>query len=214
MLAHPETIAFTGVAAGLVAAPGVDFAAVVRNAAFSRRDGVYTGIGVVTGLLVHTMAAVVGVAAVLAAHDSLFVALQVAGGAYLVYLAVKAFGDLARSRQESAAGTTAGLGLPAAGALASYRQGFLVNVLNPKAPVLFLSLLPQFIPAGVDPVRQSALLSGIVIACAAVWFPNLAVVAYTISSKLGAARVQRVLGLATAVLFLALGIRMLMSTWL
>ncbi|NUS25424.1 MAG: LysE family translocator, partial [Streptomyces sp.] len=67
-----QLIAFTGVAAGMVAMPGADFTVVVRNALVSRRAGVASALGVAGGLLLHTALAVAGVAAVLAAVPALF----------------------------------------------------------------------------------------------------------------------------------------------
>ena len=195
------TLAFTGVAAGLIAAPGVDFAAVARNAVLDRRAGVCTGLGVAAGSLVHTTAAVAGVATILVAHRSLFTVLQIAGGAYLLYLGVR---TLWRERRETE-GTAA-----VRGAGPAFRQGFLVNVSNPKAPVLFLSLLPQFVPPGADPVGRSLVLSLVVVGCALVWFPFVALVVHSIGALLGGGRVRRALTLATALLFLGLGLRMLL----
>jgi threonine/homoserine/homoserine lactone efflux protein len=200
------TLEFTGVAAALIAAPGVDFAAVARNAIADRRAGVCTGLGVTAGSLVHTTAAVAGVAAILAAHRSLFVVLQVAGGAYLLYLGVRSLVDLWRHRSEPADDGTA-----ARTPGAAFRQGFLVNTSNPKAPVLFLSLLPQFIPPGADPLTRSLLLSSIVVACALLWFPAVAVAVHAAGTRLGGPRVRRGLALATALLLLGLGIRMILS---
>uniref|UniRef100_UPI002FF1C440 LysE family translocator n=1 Tax=Streptomyces cyaneofuscatus TaxID=66883 RepID=UPI002FF1C440 len=54
------------------------------------------------------------------------------------------------------------------------RQGFLTNALNPKAPVLFLSLLPQFVPDGQPPLPRTLLLAALVVALALVWFSALA----------------------------------------
>jgi threonine/homoserine/homoserine lactone efflux protein len=192
-----ETLAFTGVAAGLVAAPGVDFAAVARTAIADRRAGVLTGLGVATGALVHTAAAVTGVAVLLAAHRGLFAALQVAGGVYLIYLGVR---SLAHARAATASGARA----PAA----PFRQGFLVNVSNPKAPVLFLSLLPQFIPPGADPLTTSLTLSLIVVGCALVWFPAVALAVHSLGALLGGPGVRRVLTAVTGLLMIGLGLRM------
>ncbi len=199
-----ETIAFTGVAAGLVAAPGVDFAAVARNAIADRRAGVCTGLGVAAGAVVHTGIAVAGVAAVLAAHRSLFAALQVAGGVFLLYLGVRSMVELWRGRHDTERAVAPGVRSPAA----AFRQGFWVNLSNPKAPVLFLSLLPQFIPSGADPLTQSLVLSLIVVACALVWFPAIALAVHSAGALLGGRRVQRVLSLATALLLTVLGLRM------
>lgn len=198
-----ETLAFTGVAAALVVAPGVDFAAVARNAVLDRRAGVCTGLGVAAGSLVHTMAAVAGVAAVLAAHRSLFTALQVAGGVYLVYLGVRTALGLWRG---PAGPEPAGDG--ERHAARAFRQGFLVNVTNPKAPVLFLSLLPQFIPPGAAPAARSLVLSLIVVACALLWFPAAALGVHAAGAVLGGTGVRRGLALATSLLLLVLGLRM------
>jgi threonine/homoserine/homoserine lactone efflux protein len=198
-----STLAFTGVAIGLIVAPGVDFAAVARNAIAGRRAGVCTGLGVATGSLVHTTAAVAGVATVLVAHRSLFTALRLAGAGYLLYLGLR---SLLTLRRET--------GRPAAAAARSparaFRQGFLVNVSNPKAPVLFLSLLPQFIPPGADPLSRSLVLSLIVVGCALVWFPAVALAVHSAGALLGGRRVQRALTVATALLLLGLGLRMLL----
>jgi threonine/homoserine/homoserine lactone efflux protein len=200
----PETVAFTGVAAGLVVAPGVDFAAVARNAIADRWAGVCTGLGVAAGSLVHTTAAVAGVATILVAHRSLFTALQVAGGVYLLYLGARSLIGLWRGRAVHASAAAAH------GPASAFRQGFLVNVANPKAPVLFLSLLPQFVPPGADPLTQSMVLSAIVVAIVLVWFPAIALVIHSAGALLGGERVQRVLTLATSLLLLGLGLRMLL----
>jgi threonine/homoserine/homoserine lactone efflux protein len=205
----PETLAFTGVAAGLIAAPGVDFAAVARNAIADRWAGVCTGLGVATGALVHTTAAVAGVATILLTHRSLFEALRIAGGVYLLYLAVRSLVTLWRARGED--GPDRGTGAAARSPAAAFRQGFLVNVSNPKAPVLFLSLLPQFIPPGANPLTRSLVLSLIVVACALLWFPSVALVIHSIGALLGGVRVQRVLTLTTSLLLLGLGLRMLLA---
>jgi threonine/homoserine/homoserine lactone efflux protein len=220
-----EVLAFAGVAAGLVMAPGVDFAAVARNALADRRAGVWTGVGVAAGSLVHTAVAVAGVATVLVAHRSLFAALQVAGGLYLLYLGIRSLLAL-RSAERAGASLRAEDEQPADGAPpqrispppraarrpgAAFRQGFLVNVTNPKAPVLFLSLLPQFVPPGGDPLAWSLLLSAIVVAFVLVWFPAIAVAVHSVGALLGGRRVQRGLTLATALLLIGLGVRMLVA---
>ena len=227
-----QTLAFTGVAAGLIVAPGVDFAAVARNAILDRWAGVCTGLGVAAGSLVHTTAAVAGVATVLVAHRSLFAALQVAGGVYLLYLGARSLialwrergadpapGEAADAAADSAGtGNSAGTGDSAGTAgtaarspLRAFRQGFTVNVTNPKAPVLFLSLLPQFVPPGADPLTGSLVLSLIVVACALVWFPVVALVVHSAAALLGGVRVRRALALATSLLLIALGLRMLLG---
>ncbi|MGW5737737.1 MULTISPECIES: LysE family translocator [Streptomyces] len=167
-----QLVAFTGVAAGMVAIPGADFAVVVRNSLASRRAGVACAIGVAGGLLVHTALAVAGVAAVLAAVPTLFRAVQVAGGAYVLLLGYRALRSAARPPRESGVPDAEEEAEEAAGS--SLRQGFLTNALNPKAPITFLSVLPQFVPAGAPAMPRTLLLASIVVALALVWFPVVA----------------------------------------
>ena len=161
-----QLLAFTGVAAGMVAMPGADFTVVVRNALVSRRAGLVCALGVGGGLLLHTALAVAGVAAVLTAVPALFRALQLLGGAYVLYLGVRTLRGLRRSR----AGTVEA----SVSAARPLRQGFMTNALNPKAPITFLSLLPQFVPADGAALPRTLLLALIVVALALVWFPAVA----------------------------------------
>lgn len=165
-----QLIAFLGVAAGMVAMPGADFTVVVRNAIASRHAGVACAVGVAAGLLVHTALAVAGLAALLATVPLLYRTLQIAGGAYVLYLGVRALRTALRAQPDAPeleGATVSGVGR-------GLRQGFLTNVLNPKAPVLFLSLLPQFVPDGAAVLPRTLLLAGIVVLLALVWFPVVA----------------------------------------
>ncbi|WP_434587828.1 LysE family translocator [Streptomyces sp. A5-4] len=202
-----QLIAFTGVAAGMVAMPGADFTVVVRNALASRRSGVASAVGVAGGLLVHTALAVAGLAAVLVAVPALFRAIQLLGGAYILYLGCRALLSVRASapegrpdaeREKKAVG---GVGR-------SLRQGFLTNALNPKAPVLFLSLLPQFVPEGRPPLPRTLLLAMIVVVLALLWFPAVALLVDRLGPWLrrprAARTVEAVSGGALAVLGLIL----------
>ncbi|MFF3262048.1 LysE family translocator [Streptomyces sp. NPDC002932] len=173
-----QLTAFLGVAAVMVALPGADFTVVVRNALASRSAGVATALGVAGGLLVHTALAVAGLAAVLVAVPVLFRTVQLLGGAYVLYLGISAL-RAARRRPGQPRGAEAAAGQDGGahatnGTRRALRQGFLTNALNPKAPVLFLSLLPQFVPSGAAPLPRTLLLAAIVVLLALIWFPAVA----------------------------------------
>ncbi|MGN5634617.1 LysE family translocator [Streptomyces sp. AC154] len=173
-----QLTAFLGVAALMVALPGADFTVVVRNALASRSAGVATALGVAGGLLVHTALAVAGLAAVLVAVPVLFRTVQLLGGAYVLYLGISAL-RAARRGPWQAGGAEAAAGRgdgphAANGTRRALRQGFLTNALNPKAPVLFLSLLPQFVPSGAAPLPRTLLLAAVVVLFALIWFPAVA----------------------------------------
>ncbi|AZS75748.1 lysine transporter LysE [Streptomyces lydicus] len=206
-----QLIAFTGIAAGMVTMPGADFAVVVRNALDSRRAGVATAVGVAGGLLVHTALAVAGLAAVLVAVPALFGAVQLLGGVYLLYLGAGALIAAVRRTGAHADSATGPAAAPADGPAAllgtarSLRQGFLTNALNPKAPVLFLSLLPQFVPAGEPALPRTLLLATMVVAMALVWFPAVALLVDRLGNWLRRPRVTRALEATTGALLTALG---------
>ncbi|GAA3134430.1 LysE family translocator [Streptomyces rectiviolaceus] len=204
-----QLVAFTGVAAGMVAMPGADFAVVVRNSLASRRAGVSCAIGVAGGLLVHTALAVAGVAAVLAAVPTLFRALQVLGGAYVLYLGYRALRSAARPLRSFSApdGAEMPAEQPAAGG--SLRQGFLTNALNPKAPITFLSVLPQFVPAGSPAMPRTLLLASIIVALALVWFPVVALLVDRLGRWLRRPRTARAIEGGTGVALSVLGLVLL-----
>ncbi|MEV3988279.1 LysE family translocator [Streptomyces sp. NPDC049837] len=201
-----QLIAFIGVAAGMVAMPGADFTVVVRNSLASRRAGVACAVGVAGGLVVHTALAVAGLAALLVAVPVLYRTLQIAGGAYVLYLGVQAVRSALKG-----AGTGAVEGEPALGVGRSLRQGFLTNVLNPKAPVLFLSLLPQFVPDGAAVLPRTLLLASIVVVLALVWFPAVALLVDRLGRWLRRPRTARAVQGVTGGGLAALGVSLLVA---
>ena len=74
----------------LILTPGQDMMYVMSRAlAQGRLAGLYSAVGVIIGILVHTLLAALGVGAILAASEGLFLLLKLAGAAYLVYLGVR-----------------------------------------------------------------------------------------------------------------------------
>ncbi|MGW1051944.1 LysE family translocator [Streptomyces sp. NPDC002521] len=198
-----QLIAFTGIAAGLVAMPGADFTVVVRNALVSRRAGAVCGLGIAGGLLVHATLAVAGVAAVLVAVPALFRAMQLLGGAYVLQLGVRTLWSL-RGSAEAPEETAARAAHP-------LRQGFVTNVLNPKASLTFLSLLPQFMPAGSHALPRTLLLALIVCTLALVWFQAVVLLVDRLGRWLRRPRAARGLQAGTGVALTVLGAALLLE---
>lgn len=140
--------AIAGLALNLV--PGADMTFVVASATRGGvRNGVTAALGVGAGAFVHIMAAVVGLSALIASSPAAFTGLKWMGAAYLLYIAI----GLVRSRPVPGK-TEAGPPVPASRA-AIFRQGALVNILNPKVGVFFLAFLPQFVdPHAAVPALQ------------------------------------------------------------
>ncbi|MFI1785911.1 LysE family translocator [Streptomyces rubiginosohelvolus] len=209
-----QLIAFTGVAAGMVALPGADFTVVVRNALASRTAGLASALGVAGGLLVHTALAVAGLAAVLVTMPVLFRTVQLLGGAYVLYLGLSALYAIRRRPAQNGSGTpsVAPEGAPEGERPAprefgrAVRQGFLTNALNPKAPVLFLSLLPQFVPDGQPPLPRTLLLAALVVVLALIWFPAVALLVDRLGRWLRRPRTARAIEGGSGVALTGLGL--------
>lgn len=203
-----QLIAFTGVAAGMVALPGADFTVVVRNALASRTAGLATAFGVAGGLLVHTALAVAGLAAVLVTMPVLFRTVQLLGGAYVLYLGISGLYAIRRRGPGSSGGApedAPGRPVPREFGRA-LRQGFLTNALNPKAPVLFLGLLPQFVPHGQAPLPRTLLLAALVVVLALIWFPAVALLVDRLGRWLRRPRTARAIEGGSGVALTGLGL--------
>jgi threonine/homoserine/homoserine lactone efflux protein len=186
-------LGFVGVAGALVITPGVDMALVTKNAlGHGRRAALATAAGVNLGIAVWTVAAALGLAAVVAASATAFAAIKLAGVAYLLYLGVRTI---------RSAGTLEAGRAQRGGAL---RQGLVSNLLNPKIAVFFTSLLPQFGSSLV----QLLLLGAIFNALGIVWLTSLALVAARGRRVLARPRVRAALDYLSGVVLVGLGVRL------
>jgi threonine/homoserine/homoserine lactone efflux protein len=132
--------------------PGPDTLYIVgRSTAQGRRAGAAAAFGIGAGCFVHTIAAAVGLSAILAASAAAFTGVELIGAAYLVYLGITLWHAKA---QFPGPETTA---LPGTSLRNVFAQGFLINVLNPKVALFFLAFLPQFIDAAA-PGKTAAFL--------------------------------------------------------
>jgi threonine/homoserine/homoserine lactone efflux protein len=196
--------AFVGVAALVIITPGPDTALTMRNALLGGRGaGVATAAGVVAGLAVWTVAASVGLAALLVASEPAFVVLKLAGAAYLVLLGAQSLVHAWRGRATEDR-PRAG---PRLGPRAAWRQGLLNDLGNPKIAVFFTTLLPQFAPA--DGPAFATLLGLGLLFCAMtfVWLCVYSVAVAQAGRALRRPRVRRALDAVMGAVLVALGFR-------
>jgi len=141
---------FAVASATLVAVPGPAVAYIVtRGIAQGRSAGIVSALGIEAGALVHVAAAVVGLSALVASSAAAFAVVKYLGAAYLVFLGVQRL----RARSETALAD-----LPPEPHARLFRQGVVVNALNPKVAVFFLAFLPQFVDPAHAVAPQVALL--------------------------------------------------------
>ena len=197
MIAHAA--AFLGISALVIVTPGQDTALTIRNALVGgRRAALFTAVGVSAGQALWALASAAGVATLLAESEPVFVALRLAGAAYLVWLGVQALMAALRHRNPEHVHECTNLR-----ARVALRQGLLSNLGNPKMAVFFLSLLPQF--GG----SFGALLAlGLVFSCLTlVWLTAYGAAVARAGDFLRRSRVHRALDAAVGVLLVALGLR-------
>ena len=117
---------------------------VARSVEQGRIAGLASVFGITTGTLVHVLASTLGLSALLASSAVAFAVVKYAGAGYLIYIGVRRI--LRRTDKPASP-----LNLPGRSLGRLYRDGFIVNLLNPKTALFFLAFLPQF----VDPARGS-----------------------------------------------------------
>jgi threonine/homoserine/homoserine lactone efflux protein len=196
---------FALVATVLTLTPGLDTALVLRAAlGQGRREAAATAGGIVAGLFVWGAAAAVGVSALLTASELAFDVLRYAGAAYLVWFGVRLLRRALRPRPDGALPGTA----PGRSAWRAARLGLLTNLLNPKVGVFYVALLPQFLPAGSDPLAVGLLLAGVHGAISLLWFAVLIALAGALAPRLRNPRTTRGIDGVTGAALVGFGIRL------
>ncbi len=189
----PVFLSFVAAGLALNIVPGADMTFVIAAAARGgRRDGVVAALGIGAGTLVHIVAAVLGLSAILASSQALFDLIKWAGAAYLLWIA---FSLVRGGGAETAAPR------PPASGRRLFRAGMLVNILNPKIALFFLAFLPQFVdPAASVPALQ--------ILCLGLWFDfagTLVNIAVALAAAGTAARLRHISWLGRLARWVAAG---------
>ncbi|WP_342799985.1 LysE family translocator [Nocardia sp. No.11] len=200
-------LSFTLAAVVLVLLPGPDTLVVVRSLVRGgRRAGIRTAAGVLCGLTVWVVAAVLGLSALLRASEVGYEALKIVGACYLVWIGVQSLKALRRPIDAEIldpSGSTAPLDR-----VGNFGAGLLTDILNPKIGVLFVSFLPGFVPDGYSPVWTTLGLGAVYIALTALYCAALVVAAGSISTWMRTARVRRRVDALTGVVLVGFGVRL------
>jgi threonine/homoserine/homoserine lactone efflux protein len=210
-----QLLPFVLVVGVLTLTPGPDMALVLRNGAGGGARAAWrTGLGCCAGISVYAAASAVGLAAVLAASATAFLAIKLVGAAYLVYLGVMAlWHSRSRPRADVAAATAAAPTEPTIFQRgAAFRQGLVSNLLNPKIVLIFLTLIPQFVSPGEPPFRTTTILAATFLAMAVLWWRLFSLAIGALSRLLARDRVHTTIECVTGAVLIALGIRVALTT--
>ncbi len=123
----------------LAISPGPDnIYVLMQSLVHGKKFGIATVCGLMTGCLVHTTLVAFGVSALIKANDSLFFIIKLLGALYLFYLAYKVFKSEAELSLDNS-------NIPKKTTSQLFKQGFIMNVLNPKVSIFFLAFFPGFL---------------------------------------------------------------------
>ena len=205
MLTLAQLLSFLAAAVLITATPGPDNLMVLgMGMSRGRWQGIAFGLGCALGCLSHTLLAVVGVSALIAASPIAFTALKWVGGAYLIWLGIQAL-------RSCGAAQVAAAGAPAQSLRSLFFKGVFANAINPKIVLFFLSFLPQFVvPAQGQVGLQLGLLGLVFTAQAALLFALLGYFAGSIGAWLNRRpRAGLWLDRVAGAVFVGLGLKMI-----
>ena len=192
---------FLAAALALLVVPGPAVVYIVTQSIDQGRlAGLVSTLGIGAGSLVHIAAAAIGLSSLLVSSSEAYAVVKYAGAAYLVFLGVRRL--LGRDEPfDPAVQTRKPLGR-------LFRQGVVVNVLNPKTALFFFAFLPQFVDVdGGAVAAQIAVLGLIFVLLGLVSDGTYAVIAGTLSGRLrGSATVLRVQRYVSGTVFVGLGL--------
>ena len=187
-----ELAAFLGVSAIVIVTPGPDTALTIRSSLLGgRRAGIFTALGVSSGQAIWTIAS---------ASEPAFLAVRIAGAAYLIWLGIQALVAAVRGRRNE---TQPRRSRPLEPRRA-FRQGLLSNLGNPKMAAFFPSLLPQFAHSFTALLALGFVFSLMTL----VWLTAYAIAVARAGDFLSRSWVKRAIEALTGAVLVALGLRL------
>ncbi|WP_298904581.1 LysE family translocator [uncultured Psychroserpens sp.] len=160
----------------LAISPGPDNIYVLMQSIVNgKKYGLATVAGLISGCLVHTTLVAFGVSAIIKENDYLFFIIKLLGALYLIYLAYKVF----MSSDELSLSSD---NIPKKSMTQLFKQGFIMNVLNPKVSIFFLAFFPGFLfSETMSAVVQFYVLGLLFMFVSAIIFSGIALLAGSIS---------------------------------
>lgn len=148
----------------LIPGPAV-FLTISQTARGGKRAGIITGVGIAVGDLIHTIAAVLGLSAILMTSALAFQIVKYLGAAYLIYLGISALLEKTKGQSKSS--------VKKINPSVSFRQAILIELLNPKTALFFLAFLPQFVRNDGSPVVYQLLILGLTFVLMSILYTTL-----------------------------------------
>lgn len=187
--------------------PGSDTMYILgRSVAQGTKAGIFSALGISTGVLVHCLFAVLGLSVILASSPLAFNLVKYAGAVYLIYLGLRMFLNQSKAKLDLQKDEAVSI-------KKIFTSGILTNVLNPKVALFFLAFLPQFINPGYDKSYLSFLILGLVfVLTSTIWCVGLAFYAAKFSGKVREnLKFKKWLDRVTGSVFILLGVKLALT---
>ena len=193
--------------AALAVTPGPDIIYVLMQSVINgKKDGIATAFGLVSGCIIHTSLLAFGVSALIKENHLILIGIKVFGALYLFYLAFTVF----KSASEITLNSDT---IPKKSAFALFKQGFIMNVLNPKVTIFFLAFFPGFLfSEEMSPVLQFYILGFIFVLISFCVFVLIAILSGMVSKYLRAnKKIGFILKWMQIIVFIGIGVYLLFS---
>ncbi|AKG69746.1 TPA: LysE family translocator [Serratia fonticola] len=202
-----ETSLFVaGIATLGMLSPGPDFFLVIKNAArYPRLAAMMTAFGVICGVATHMSYCVAGLAVVITTTPWLFNVLKYAGAVYLIWVGIQALLSRGGSKMNVSSLPQQQVSLKSA-----FVQGYLCNLLNPKATLFFLAVFTQVLQINSG-LGEKLWYAGIIFGLSVVWWPVLVFLIQSGPVRRGLEKTQKVVDKLLGGMLIALGIKVALS---
>ncbi|HEY4268545.1 MAG TPA: LysE family translocator [Galbitalea sp.] len=206
-------LAFCGLCVVLALTPGPDTFLTLRYSLLRVRTGLASAAGSSLGSLIWAALVGIGLAALLEQSADAYRVVKILGGAYLLFLGIRAFWQARRARasadalaDDDAAEVERAVKRPRGGAIGAFGAGLLSCCLNPKVGLFFLAIVPQFLPAHGDRFALTMVLGATDAVISMVYLASVSVVAARANAWLKRPRVTRMLERISGGILAALGL--------
>ncbi|PEQ01132.1 LysE family translocator [Bacillus toyonensis] len=190
----------------LIILPGPDTAMATKNTLVAgKMGGVKTVFGTCVALLIHTLAAVIGLSALIVKSALLLSIFKYVGALYLIYIGIKAL--LAVKNKEGVNTNDVSINNDKEHT-SCFRQGFLTNLLNPKIAVFFLTFLPQFLNPSHNTFIQLLVMGLTYLVLTIIWFAFYIFLIDKISAFMKKPKTQRYIQGLTGIVLIGFGIKL------
>lgn len=192
----------------IIIVPGPDFFIVMKNSISSGRvNGTMAALGITSGHVIYSLLAIFGIIFILAQMYYVFLVIKILGACYLIYLGIRSI----ISARQGLNFNPETMKIAQVSYLNSYRQGIVSTLLNPKALLYYISILPQFLSTGEAVTSQIAILSAIVTLVILLWFIFCVFIFQYIKKLFANRKIKALFDYAVGFILVGLSINLLLS---